>query len=150
VIAVTRLVGRVSDRLSVRPVVAVFFDASLETVNELVETSVALLVDTPETSVDAPLAAAIVVTAFAVVPLGRQGPARTSKEWKAEAKKNERTRRRAISTAINPHKTRNAVDQPAIFRAQAQLYYYSSYKRYLALPPALNSEALFSRSRTPE
>jgi hypothetical protein len=86
VTAVTRLVGRLSDRLSVRSVVAVFFDASLETVNELVETPVALLVNTPETSVDAPFVAAIEVTAFAVVPLGRQGPASTSKEWKAEAK----------------------------------------------------------------
>jgi hypothetical protein len=141
---VTRLVGRLGDRLSVRLVVAVFFDASLETANELVVTSVALLVDTPETSEVVPPVAAIEVTAFTVVPLGRQGPANTSKEWKAEAKKNERTRRRAISATVNTHNIRNAVDQPTTKnRAQAHLYYYPSYKRHPALPSALNSEALF-------
>lgn len=143
----TRLVGTLNDRLSVRlsarPIVAVLLDASLEAVNELVETSVALLVNTPETSEAVPLVAAIEVTAFAVEPLGRQGPASTSKEWKAEARKNERTRRRAISAAINAHDTRNAVDQPTIFGAQAHLYYHPSYRRHPALPPALNSKALF-------
>jgi len=118
VVTVVAVVSRVVDKLSDKPslvCVSIPPELSVEIpVETLTESSVVRLsvVDVRlDTSVDKSVVVSLVTTETAreVIGFGLQGLAKTSNECKAEAKQNERTRRRAISS----HNARKSTTEKA-------------------------------------